>query len=71
MNYRSKSYEAAQRAKAMMKLYKEHMGIKEDDITPAASAVKDMDMKYPGGGENSRIRDGEGKKVTPPCLPLS
>ena len=51
VNYRSKSYEAAQRAKAMMKLYKEHMGIKEDDITPAASAVKDMDMKYPGGGE--------------------
>lgn len=51
VNYRSKSYEAAQRAKAMLRLYKEHMGIKEDDTTPAASAIIDLDMKYPGGAE--------------------
>lgn len=51
VNYRTKSYEFAQRAKRLMQMYKEHMGIKEDDTTPAASAVVDLDMKYPGGGE--------------------
>lgn len=50
VNYRSKGYEFGQRAKALRKLYSEHMGIKEDDIVPAAIAVRDMDgMNYPGG----------------------
>ena len=51
VNYRSKSGEATARAKQLRKLHKEHMGIKEDDTTPAASAVTDLDMKYPGGSE--------------------
>lgn len=51
VNYRSKAAEAASRGKRLMQLYKEHLGIKDDDITPAASAVVDLDMKYPGGGE--------------------
>jgi hypothetical protein len=51
VNWRTKGYEFGQRAKQFMKLYKEHMGIKEDDTTPPASAVADLDMKYPGGGE--------------------
>lgn len=51
VNYRSKAAEAASRGKRLMQLYKEHLGIKDDDVTPAASAVVDLDMKYPGGGE--------------------
>lgn len=51
VNYRSKSSEFAGRAKRYMQLYKEHIGIKEDDSMPAASAVMDLDMKYPGGRE--------------------
>jgi len=51
VDYRDKAYKASQRAKRMLQLYKEHLGIKEDDITPPASAVKDLDMKYPGGAE--------------------
>jgi len=49
VNWRTKGYEFAQRAKQMMKLYKEHMGIREDDVTPAASAVTDLEINYPGG----------------------
>lgn len=51
VNYRSKSQEFASRAKRLMQLYKEHMGIKGDDAAPAASAVADLDMGYPGGGD--------------------
>lgn len=51
VNYRTKSSEFAARGKKLMQLYKEHLGIKDDDVTPAASAVIDLDMKYPGGGE--------------------
>ncbi|GER92684.1 hypothetical protein A45J_0402 [hot springs metagenome] len=51
VNYRTKSFDFAQRAKRLMQLYKEHMGIREDDITQPASAVIDLDIKYPGGGE--------------------
>lgn len=51
VNYRSKSQEFAQRAKRLMQLYKEHIGIKEDDITPPAVAVIDLDLGYPGGRE--------------------
>lgn len=49
VNYRSKSQEFSSRAKRLMQLYKEHLGIKEDDATPAASMVTDMDIGYPGG----------------------
>lgn len=49
VDYRTKSSEFSARAKRLMALYKEHMGIKEDDTTPAASAVKDLSMNYPGG----------------------
>lgn len=51
VNYRTKSYEFAQRAKKHMQLYKEHVGIKEGDTAAPASAVVDLDEKYPGGGE--------------------
>ena len=49
VNYRTKSADFSSRAKRHFQLYKEHMGIREDDITPPASAVTDLDMKYPGG----------------------
>jgi hypothetical protein len=51
VNYRSKSSEAAGRAKTYLKLYKEHLGIKEDDTVPAASAVSSHELNYPGGGD--------------------
>jgi hypothetical protein len=51
VNYRSKSSEFAARAKRYMQLYKDHMGIKEDDTTPAATAIMDTSQKYPGGAE--------------------
>jgi hypothetical protein len=51
VNYRTKSTEFAARAKRLMALYKEHLGIKEGDSTSAASAVADFDEKYPGGSE--------------------
>lgn len=49
VNYRSKSSEFASRAKRLMQLYKEHMGLKDDDTAPAASVIRDFDQKYPGG----------------------
>jgi hypothetical protein len=51
VNYRTKSGEFAARAKRAMQLYKDHMGIKENDSAPAASASADFDLKYPGGEE--------------------
>jgi len=51
VNYRSKSTEFAARAKRLLQLYKEHMGIREDDTTPPASAVSDLATNYPGGGD--------------------
>lgn len=51
VNYRSKGYEFGQRAKTLRKLYNEHLGLREGDSTPPASAVTAMDMKYPGGRE--------------------
>lgn len=51
VNYKSKSSEFSQRAKRLLQLYKEHIGIKEDDSTSAASAVVDLDVGYPGGRE--------------------
>jgi hypothetical protein len=51
VNYRDKTYQAAARAKRYRELYKEHLGLKEDDSVPAASAVVDFDLGYPGGGD--------------------
>lgn len=51
VNYRTKSFEFTARAKRLMQLCKEHMGLKDEDITPPASAVTDLDIKYPGGGD--------------------
>jgi hypothetical protein len=50
VDYKDKSYRFASRAKRLQQLYKEHMGLKEDDSAPAASAVADLDIGYPGGG---------------------
>lgn len=49
VNYRTKSQEAASRAKAMLKLYTDHLGVKPEDSVPAASAIGDIDVGYPGG----------------------
>ena len=51
VDHTSKSRDFAARAKAFRSLYLKHMGIDENDTTPAASSVRDMDLKYPGGGE--------------------
>jgi len=51
VDHTSKSRDFAARAKAFRLLYLKHMGIDENDTTPAAAAVRDMDLKYPGGGE--------------------
>jgi hypothetical protein len=51
VNYRSKSSEATARAKRLMALYMDAIGLKEGDITPPASSTADFDEKYPGGSE--------------------
>ena len=51
VNYRTKSAEFAARAKRLLQLYKDHMGLKEDDTATPAAAVADHDEKYPGGFE--------------------
>lgn len=51
VDYKDKSYRFAQRAKRLMQLYKEHLGLKEGDSFPAAAAVADLDIGYPGGGD--------------------
>ncbi len=51
VDYKDKSYKFAQRAKRLMQLYKEHLGLKEDDAVPAAVAIGDLDIGYPGGGD--------------------
>lgn len=49
VDYRDKTQRFASRAKRLMQLYKEQMGLKDDDITPPASATTDLDVGYPGG----------------------
>lgn len=49
VNYRSKSGEAAARAKALFKLYKIQMNIPDDDDMPAAAVVGSNQLNYPGG----------------------
>lgn len=51
VDYKDKSYRFAQRAKRLMQLYKEHLGLKDDDSVPAAAAVANLDLGYPGGGD--------------------
>ena len=49
VDYQSRSREFAARARALRQLYKDHMGLKDDDSSPPASAVTDLDIGYPGG----------------------
>lgn len=49
VDYRDKTQRFASRAKRLMQLYKEHLGLKDDDVTPPASATTDLDVGYPGG----------------------
>lgn len=51
VNYRSKSQEAASRAAKLLKLYKAHLGLKDDDTTAPASGIAELDQNYPGGGD--------------------
>lgn len=51
VDHTSKSRDFAARAKAFRKIYRDHLGLKDEDTVPAASAVGDLDIKYPGGGE--------------------
>lgn len=51
VDYKSKSSEFSARAKRYEGLYKAHLGLKEIDQRPAASAVSDLDLGYPGGGD--------------------
>ncbi|MDY7033990.1 MAG: hypothetical protein SVY10_19015 [Thermodesulfobacteriota bacterium] len=49
VDHRSISDRFASRAKKLMALYKDHMGIRDDASVPPASAVKDLDRDYPWG----------------------
>ena len=49
VNYRSKGQEFATRAKRLLQLYKEHLGIKDTDITLPAFGVKSLQENYPMG----------------------
>ncbi|MBI5075630.1 MAG: hypothetical protein HZB62_10770 [Nitrospirae bacterium] len=51
VNYRSKSQEAASRAKTLRGLYKAHMNLKDDDTVQPASAVASLEQHYPGGAD--------------------
>lgn len=50
VDHRSKSQEYNARAREQKKLYMDHLGIKDGNVAPA-SAVKDLDIGYPGGGD--------------------
>ena len=50
VDYRDKSQKFASRAKRLMQLYKEHLGLKDNDTVTPASVVSDIDVGYPGGG---------------------
>jgi hypothetical protein len=50
VDHRSKSQEFSSRAKIQKQNYLNHLGLKEGDIAPA-SAVKDIDVDYPWGGD--------------------
>jgi hypothetical protein len=49
VNYQSKSSECTSRGKVCLTFYNDHMGIKDDGSTPAASAVSSATINYPGG----------------------
>ena len=51
VNYQSKSSECNSRAKACLKFYNDHLGVKEDGAVPAASAIGSTSAGYPGGGD--------------------
>ncbi len=47
VDHKSKSHDYGIRAKRLMKLYREHLNLKDDDTLPAASAIVDMDSAGP------------------------
>lgn len=49
VNYHSKGQEYAARAKALRKLYGDHLGVKEDQSVGPALSTADVDVNYPGG----------------------
>jgi hypothetical protein len=51
VNHRTKAQEFAARAKRHLQIYNEALGLKDGDTLPPATAVKDLDEKYPGGYE--------------------
>ncbi|MCE5265677.1 MAG: hypothetical protein LLG97_19385 [Deltaproteobacteria bacterium] len=62
VNHTSKARDFAARARAFREIYRKHLGLKENDTVPAAAAVGDMDLKYPGGGERLTHPRSERKK---------
>ena len=50
VDHKSKSQEFSSRAKVQKQTYLNHIGLKEGDVAPA-SAVKDLDVDYPWGGD--------------------
>jgi len=50
VDHKSKSQEFSSRAKIQKQTYLNHIGIKEGEVPPA-SAVKDLDVDYPWGGD--------------------
>ena len=61
VNYRSKSQEAASRAKACLTFYNDHMGVKDDTGVPGASAISSTAPGYPGGGDRLTHRSWDRK----------
>jgi hypothetical protein len=51
VNYRTKSQEYASRAKRLMRLYFDHLGIDENDPTPSAGATANWDTDYSWGAD--------------------
>lgn len=51
VNYRSKSAEAASRAKAVRKLYFSHLNITEDQPVQPVAHIESFEQNYPGGAD--------------------
>ena len=51
VDHQSKSSQAAARAKACLKFYNDHFGIKEDGSVPAAGVIGQLSTGYPGGSD--------------------
>jgi hypothetical protein len=51
VDHTSKARDFAARAKAFRKVYRDHLGLRDENMVAPATAVADLDLKYPGGGE--------------------